>query len=120
MRLRDNMAIAEGNGVAVVFRPSQEVEIVMKSGPVIDGFFRAVKEDSNRLVLVGAAIIGKIEMEMFPDGIELYDRLPYVEIDGGGILSVHTEDGFCQDDVTDDMFEDEEDEEEAGDEWEDA
>ena len=114
MRFRDNMAIAEGNGVAVEFRPSQNVEVVMKSGPVIEGFFRAVKEDSNRLVLVGAAIIGKTVMEMFPDGRELHDRLPYVEIDGEGVLSVHTEDGFCQDDVTDGMFDDEEDDEEDG------
>lgn len=112
MKLRDNMAIAEGNGVAVEFKPSQRVEIVMKSGPVIDGFFRAVKEDSNRLVLVGAAIIGKTVMEMFPDGMELHDRLPYVEIDGEGVLSVHTEDGFCQDDVTDGMFDDEDENEE--------
>ena len=118
MRLRDNMAIADGNGVAVEFRPSQKVEVVMKSGPVIEGFFRAVKEDSNRLVLVGAAIIGKTVMRMFPDGRELHDRLPYVEIDGEGMLSVHTEDGFCQDDVTDGMFEDED--EEDGDDGEDA
>lgn len=112
MKLRDNMAIAEDNGVAVEFRSGQRVEIVMKSGPVIDGFFRAVKEDSNRLVLVGAAIIGKTVMQMFPDGMELHDRLPYVEIDGEGMMSVHTEDGFCQDDVTDGMFDDEDENEE--------
>lgn len=112
MRFRDNMAIAEGNGVAVEFRPSQNVEVVMKSGPAIEGFFRAVKEDSNRLVLVGSYIIGNTVMQMFPDGVELHERLPYVEIDGEGVLSVHTEDGFCQDDVTDGMFDDEDENEE--------